>query len=71
MDFIFPALPLYCKDGYMKAYDEHNKDVISYFRYRKQDLLVLNLSSATAYKEFCAFLGHQPLYDRFPWENKT
>lgn len=71
VDFMFPGLPLYCKDGYMNVYDKHNKDVISYFRYRKQDLLVLNVSSATAYKEFCAFLGHQPLYDRFPWENKT
>jgi hypothetical protein len=71
MTYIFPNMPLYCKDGYMRVYNEHNQEAVSYFHNRPNDLLVLNLAPPTAYQDFCAFLGHQPRYSHFPWENRT
>ena len=51
-------------------YNSHNNAVIDYFRH-KDNLLVLNISEANSYFKFCDFLDKKPLYDRFPWENKT
>ncbi|MFN7630750.1 MAG: sulfotransferase, partial [Cyanobacteriota bacterium] len=31
MTYIFPNMPLYCKDGYMRVYNEHNQEAVSYF----------------------------------------
>ncbi|MFN7630501.1 MAG: sulfotransferase [Cyanobacteriota bacterium] len=64
-------MPLHCKDGFMSVYNEHNKDIVSYVDNRPNDLLVLRLASPPAYQDFCAFLGHQPRYSHFPWENRT
>lgn len=71
MKYIFGDLPLYSKKEYMKVYENHNCDVISYFRDRPNDLLVLNVSSKGAYQKFCNFLGKEPVYETFPWINKT
>ncbi len=55
----------------LKAYyNDHNSAVIDYFK-NKNNLLVINLSDKTAYKQLCAFLNKTPLYEEFPWENKT
>ncbi len=53
------------------AYERHNESVIEYFRHRSNDLLVLNVAHHDAYEKLCAFLNKAPLYDKFPWENKT
>ncbi|MEB3300987.1 MAG: sulfotransferase [Cyanobacteriota bacterium] len=55
MTYIFPNMPLYYKDGCMNIYNEYNRDVVSFFHNRPNDLLVLNLASPTAYQDFCAF----------------
>ncbi len=55
----------------LKAYyNDHNASIIDYFRY-KDNLLVLNVSHKDAYLKLCDFLGKKPLYEAFPWENKT
>ena len=51
-------------------YNIHNASVKDYFK-NKNNLLVLNLSETDAYTKMCEFLGKKPLYDSFPWENKT
>ena len=51
-------------------YRRHNEDVITYFKFRS-DLLVINLREADSYQRFCAFLGVEPLYEEFPWLNRS
>jgi hypothetical protein len=56
----------------MKAqYEKHNQDVIEHFKDRPDDLLVINVAEKDAYIKFCKFIGQSPIYDTFPWENKT
>jgi len=51
-------------------YNSHNNEVLDYFKH-KNNLLVINLSDKSSYKKFCDFIGKKPLYNEFPWENKT
>jgi hypothetical protein len=51
-------------------YFRHNADVIRYFRCR-DNLLVINLKENDGYKRFCAFLDVEPVYNDFPWLNRT
>lgn len=48
---------LYDKEIYKAHYTNHNNQVLEYFRFRPQDLLVLNLSDASAMQSLCEFLG--------------
>lgn len=60
----------YDRQKHIDYYNEHNAMVIDYFRHRK-DLLVINVAKKGSYGRFCTFLGREPLYEEFPWENKT
>lgn len=62
---------LYDRSKLIEFYNAHNGAVIDYFRFRPNDLLVLDLSTKGAYQNFCRFIGKEPLYDDFPWLNKT
>ena len=61
----------YHKETLINHYDFHNKMVKDYFRNRPEDLLVLEVSEAGAYKKLCDFLGKPCASVDFPWENKT
>jgi hypothetical protein len=65
-----PDHDLYNKEVLMKHYDTYNDEVKHYFA-NKGNLLVLNVSEPGSYQQFCKFIGVEPLYDRFPWTNKT
>lgn len=69
--FDTPLSEIYQKDILISSYIKHNKSVIDYFRFRKEDLLVLNVSRPNAYGELCDFLGEKRASETFPWENKT
>jgi len=66
-----PDDDLYNKEIMMAHYNQHNADVMAYFKDRQEDLCVINLSKEDSYQVFCDFVGEKPLYDTFPWENKT
>lgn len=51
-------------------YNTHNDSVKDYFK-NKNNLLVINVSKQDSYFKLCKFLGKKPIYDFFPWENKT
>lgn len=51
-------------------YRRHNSDVVEYFRFRK-DLLIINLKEPDSYQKFCDFLAREPIYEQFPWLNKS
>lgn len=57
----------YCKNNYLS----HIKDVIRYFAYRPNDLLVLNVADKDAYIKLCKFLKKTPRADKMPWENRS
>lgn len=48
---------LYDEKLYKAYYINHNNQVLEYFRFRPQDLLVLNLSEASSMQRLCEFLG--------------
>ena len=48
---------LYDYKIYTRQYERYNQTVMDYFRYRKDDLLVLNLSDSEAMKNLYEFLG--------------
>lgn len=62
---------LYNKDKLIKIYEEHNQSVKDYFRYRKEDLLVMNVADGNSYERLCRFLDKDINRTTFPWKNKT
>lgn len=60
----------YNKDILIGYYEQHNSMVKEYFRF-KSNLLVINISHNSSYQKFCEFLDEKPLYQSFPWKNKT
>ncbi|GMR18055.1 MAG: hypothetical protein BMS9Abin33_0456 [Gammaproteobacteria bacterium] len=62
---------LYDKELYIQFYEMHNKRVKDYFRYRQDDLLVLNLSDSNSMDVLCRFLGKPVSRQRMPHLNKS
>lgn len=67
---IFEYEAPYHEEKLKKYYNTHNASVADYFK-NKNNLLILNISEPEAYQKLCEFLNKKPLYDVFPWENKT
>ncbi len=63
--------PLYEPETLRRLYESHNTSVLEYFRHRTSDLLVLDVSTAGAMRDLCAFLGRPVVDEPFPWLNKT
>lgn len=53
------------------GYERYREEVLTYFRFRPDDLLVINVSEPGSYRRMCDFLGRTPAYAEFPWLNKT
>jgi hypothetical protein len=60
----------YNKDILIRHYNNYNSTVQHYFRQRT-NLLVINVAETNSYYRFCEFLNREPVYDRFPWVNRT
>ncbi len=62
----------YNKEMLISYYENHNKDVLEYFKDRPNDLLVLNVSDKRSYQKLAKFIGIKvDGKAEFPWENKT
>lgn len=61
----------YEKENYTSIYNKHNQGVVEYFKFRPNDLLVINVSKKDDYIRFCNFINQASLHDSFSWENKT
>jgi len=61
----------YKKDVLIDHYQTHYKNVTDYFRFRQEDLLILNVAENDAYKKLTEFLNIETEKTEFPWENKT
>lgn len=69
--FKTPDTDPYDKTQLIKFYEQHNENVIEYFRHRSEDLLILNVSDDKAYIKLCEFFNINKVEKEFPWENKT
>ncbi len=70
-DYETPENEPYNKEILIQSYIDYNRQVKDYFRYRQNDLLILNVSKPTAYQDLCEFLGVKSDKKDFPWANKT
>jgi hypothetical protein len=62
---------LYDRRLFISNYEGHRDAVVEYFRYRKDDLLVLDVSKPTAMQTLGAFLGLAPKTALMPHRNRT
>ena len=59
------------EDIYVRRFENHNRDVIDYFRDRPNDLLVLDLAGGGGWPSLCSFLGADTPGVPFPHANKA
>jgi hypothetical protein len=62
---------LFNENLYKSYYTNYNNQVVEYFRYRPQDLLILNLSDRSAMERLCKFLGIKYTGQAMPHLNKS
>lgn len=62
---------LFDKNLYKAYYENHNAQIVEYFKYRPDDLLVLNLSDPSAMRALCKFLGVKYTGQVMPHLNKS
>ncbi len=62
---------IYNKENLIETYNNHNNEILKYFKNRPEDLLVLNIGKNGAYQKFIDFIGVESPIRNFPWENKT
>ena len=58
------------RETYIQRYEEHNQEVIEYFRDRPEDLLVMDITKGDGWEKLCPFLGLETPDQPFPFRNK-
>jgi hypothetical protein len=58
-------------ETFLARYRQHNAEVQEYFKWRPQDLLLLNLDNGDGWDKLCRFLGKEAPSYPFPHENKS
>lgn len=69
--FETPESDPYNKKKLISFYEQHNSEILTYFKHRPEDLLVLNVAEENSYEKLCNFLGVESVKSDFPWKNKT
>lgn len=71
--FKSPENDPYNKDALINYYRQRNYEIQQYFKFRKDDLLILNIAQKGSYQELCEFLKKENNDNKieFPWENRT
>jgi hypothetical protein len=64
-----------CPEGneeiYVNRFENHNKEVLAYFKERPSDLLILNLAKGDGWERLCPFLEKEIPNEPFPHANKA
>ena len=55
----------------IQEYDEHNKQVIAYFKDKPSQLLVMNITEGDGWEKLCKFLNKPIPNKAFPHKNKA
>lgn len=66
-----PSDDPYNKEMLIEHYNNYNAGVIEYFRFRPNDLLILNVAEPGAYRKLTEFLGIEAVDREFPWKNRS
>lgn len=69
--FDCPADDPYNSQCLISFYNKYNSDVRDFFKSRPNSLLEINVGKQENYFKLCKFLNVPPIYDNFPWLNKT
>ena len=56
---------------YIKRFEDHNREVINYFKDRPQDFLILDLTQGDGWEKLCPFLGAETRNSPFPHTNRA
>lgn len=55
---------------YLEKYNSHNNDILTYFKERKEDLLIVDWSKESSWERICNFLEEPILDEEIPHANK-
>lgn len=61
---------IYNKAALIEKYETRNEAIKKYFK-NKNNLLVLDIAENESVKKLADFIGIEPKYNTFPWENRT
>lgn len=70
-EYADPSLSLEAKNVWLHKYQAHNQNIMEHFKGRSNDLLVMDLSKESEWKQLCAFLNQPIPKDVFPHENAS
>jgi hypothetical protein len=59
------------EDIYVQRYEEHNREVLEYFKDRPNDLLIFDMPGGDGWEQLCPFLGADIPKKSFPHANKA
>ena len=59
------------EETYIGVYERHNQAVLSYFRERPNDFIVMDLTRGAGWKDLCAFLDKPIIDGSFPHHNRA
>ena len=57
------------REMYNSAYERHMENVLNYFADRKDDLLLIDITSGEGYEKLCPFLGKAMINEPLPRKN--
>jgi hypothetical protein len=57
------------REKFAAAYDRHQEDVMTYFRNRPEDLLVIDICGGESWEKLCPFLDKPMPEEAFPFAN--
>lgn len=61
--------PIGNEDIWLRRYQEHNNEIIEYFRGREKDFIIMDLAAGDGWQKLCKFLETEEPYARFPHAN--
>ncbi len=64
------ANPLGNEKLYIRRYEQHNQEVIEYFKDRPESLLIMDITKGEGWEKLCPFLGKEIPQVEFPVKNK-
>ena len=61
----------YNKEHLISVYDNRNLEIIKYFRTRKEDLLIIDITKESDNAKILKFLGLNATAQKLPWKNRS
>jgi hypothetical protein len=59
------------EQAYLDRYNAHNQAVLSYFKNRPQDILVMDIAGGEGWEKLCGFLDVDLMHSEFPHQNQA